>query len=97
MMTKRTYADVLKDAKFLTPDEIKRLIADLGDYVQFFKADSEPENGSKASAATVAPEGTPPGGWEEIKTIKGYDYRYRRWRENGRLKSQYIGRVREQE
>ncbi len=33
------------------------------------------------------------GGYIEIKTIKGHRYAYRRWREGGVLKSQYIGKV----
>lgn len=32
--------------------------------------------------------------WVEIKTIRGFGpYAYRRWREGGRLKSEYIGKV----
>jgi hypothetical protein len=31
----------------------------------------------------------------EVKTIKGHRYQYRRWYENGRLRSEYIGRAEE--
>jgi hypothetical protein len=35
-------------------------------------------------------------GWVELKTIKGYGpYAYRRWRDGGRLRSEYIGKVKE--
>lgn len=36
-MTKRTYADVLKNAKSLPPDDIRRLIADLGEFLEFLE------------------------------------------------------------
>ena len=35
----------------------------------------------------------PGSSWEETKMIHGHLYRYRRWREGGRLRSQYLGRV----
>lgn len=35
-------------------------------------------------------------GWVELKTIRGYGpYVYKRWREGGRLKSEYVGKVKE--
>lgn len=34
-------------------------------------------------------------GWEEIKTIKGHQYRYLRWRQGGKLKSKYLGKAEE--
>ena len=32
-------------------------------------------------------------GYVEIKTINGRPYAYRRWREGGRLRSEYVGKV----
>jgi hypothetical protein len=41
------------------------------------------------------PEGGegPRGWWIEVKTIKGRRYRYKRWRENGRTRSLYLGKA----
>lgn len=36
---------------------------------------------------------SPGRGYLETKTIKGRQYIYRRWREGGRLKSEYVGRL----
>ncbi len=36
-----------------------------------------------------------PRGYVEIKIIKGNQYAYRRWRADGKLKSKYIGKVKE--
>lgn len=33
------------------------------------------------------------GGWLEIKTIKGYRYAYRRWRDGRHKRSRYLGKV----
>jgi hypothetical protein len=33
------------------------------------------------------------GEWEEIKTINGHQYRYRRYWQDGRLRSKYIGKA----
>ncbi len=33
------------------------------------------------------------GEWEEIKTINGHQYRYRRYWREGRLRSKYIGKA----
>ncbi len=38
----------------------------------------------------------PQGSWVEVKTIKGRQYAYRRWREDGKKKSKYIAPVRGQ-
>lgn len=32
-------------------------------------------------------------GWREVKTIKGHEYVYWRWREGGRLRSRYMGKA----
>lgn len=32
-------------------------------------------------------------GWIEIKEISGHRYKYRRWYEDGRKRSQYIGKA----
>jgi hypothetical protein len=33
------------------------------------------------------------GEWEEVKTINGHQYRYRRYWQDGRLRSTYIGKA----
>lgn len=38
------------------------------------------------------PNSLPNHGYEEIKTIKGNQYRYWRWLEGGKLRSKYLGR-----
>jgi hypothetical protein len=42
------------------------------------------------------PPSRPHGGWVELKTISGCGpYAYLRWRENGRCRSKYLGKVEE--
>lgn len=37
-------------------------------------------------------------GWIELKMIQGFGpYAYKRWRQGGRLRSQYVGKVKQQE
>lgn len=85
------YAHILKAAQSLPPDDIRQLITDLQTCLDTPPPTVEPP----AFSANGAPP-TPPGAWYEVKTIKGRDYRYMRWREGGKLKSRYIGKVREQ-
>jgi len=54
--------------------------------------DQETPPGDEAQGA-----GRSPAGWIELKIINGNGpYAYRRWREGGKLRSKYIGKVREQ-
>ena len=47
---------------------------------------------SSAAGGDLAGEG-PRGWWVEVKTIRGRRYRYKRWREGGRMRSQYLGKA----
>ena len=42
---------------------------------------------------TLTPEPESDGSWIEVKTINGKKYEYKRWREGGKLRSQYMGKV----
>lgn len=49
------------------------------------------QSGQEAAPKSSVPRG---GGWLELKMIGKYGpYVYRRWREGGRLRSQYVGKV----
>lgn len=39
------------------------------------------------------PLDAPRGSWVDVKTVKGHQYRYLRWKENGRQRSRYLGRA----
>lgn len=49
-------------------------------------------SGVKRQASNVK---RPRGWWREIKKIKGHRYWYKRWREGGKLRSKYLGKVEE--
>ncbi len=53
-----------------------------------------PLDGGQADATGDQANGDDKRGWVEIKCIKKNHYAYRRWWENGRKRSQYIGPVR---
>ena len=52
--------------------------------------EGEAESSSHKNAELPGAKG---GSWFEIKTIKGHKYRYRRWREGKKTKSEYVGKV----
>ena len=57
------------------------------------------EEGQEASSDNGTEEGSGSGGrgYIELKMIRGYGpYAYQRWREKGRLRSKYLGKVEKQ-
>ncbi len=66
------------------------------DYISLLSAEQLelPLDGGQTDATDDQANGDNKRGWVEIKTIKGNLYAYRRWRENSRKKSEYIGPVR---
>jgi len=54
--------------------------------------DGEDESSSHKNTELPGAKG---GSWFEIKTIKGHKYRYRRWREGKKTRSEYVGKVQE--
>jgi len=42
---------------------------------------------------TLTPDPETDGSWIEVKTINGKQYEYKRWREDGKLKSKYLRKV----
>jgi hypothetical protein len=56
----------------------------------------EREQAEVGYGAAPAESSSRGGGWLELKTVNGCGpYVYRRWREGGRLRSEYVGKVRE--
>lgn len=53
---------------------------------------------SQDSGQGKAADGSGRGFWYELKMINGYGpYKYRRWREGGRLRSKYLGKAKTDE
>ena len=56
-------------------------------------SNNEPSGRDPLPNSTLTPTDAPGGSWIETKEIHGHLYRYRRWREHGRLRSQYLGKA----
>lgn len=86
------------DLAVLAWGDLQRLLDldDAGDPVVAGDDDPRPVgcNGGQKSGALLPTTGDGARGWwYEIKTIHNKRYRYKRWREGGKLRSQYVGKV----
>jgi len=93
-------SDILATLPDLTDDDLRRIITDAQNILESRAGDDpaiviEPER-----VARPEPVGGDNGArrrgrgwWLEIKTIKGHQYLYRRWREGGRQRSEYVGKI----
>ncbi len=80
----------------LSTDELCHLAERLHDLIESRKMAEAIAIDVTAPAHTAKGRKTPKrnsGEWEEVKTINGKQYRYRRWWENGKKRSEYVGKA----